>query len=168
VNHQKTADFIENSTFLPYCQECRAGKQGTLMQDDLFQNFLDDRLLQLSQMINQEFFVSVHREIVKEKTAEEKLKLIRALMQFVKSTGFCFFHHKLKAIAVDKDLRFRCGFCEEADVVFLNNVDECRSFAHEFVRNNLWRVKESLNDLVIDRNESVVQIFIEISYWVNE
>lgn len=164
INFDKSAEFIEEKTFNAYCRDCKGNRKGVIMEDDLFKNILDDHLLKFNQLINKDLFKSTHRKILEVKASNEKLELIKVLMQFVNQTGFCHIHQNLAALAIDKDLKFRCGFCDVEDFYFLNDADECKEYLRRRLELSQLKLEEKINWDLFKEAISIVQVVIEVNY----
>ena len=166
INFDKSAEFIEEKTFIPYCRDCKRNRKGVSMEDDLFKNFLDDQLLKFNQLISKDLFKSTHKKLSEVKTSNEKLDFIRVLIQFVSQTGMCYKHQNLAALAIDKDLRFRCGFCDVEDFYFLNDADECKEYLKHRLELSDLQPEEKINWDLFKETISIVQIVIEVNFFL--
>ena len=142
-NKDGSAEFIESKTFLPYCKSCKGEKVGVDIEDDLFQGFFEGYLMKVC-MVNEKVFEFVSKKVhwAKGKENWQKLRIVKVLAQFLNGLVFCNRHKEMRAVGIDLNLRFRCGFCEDEDeegegIVSLDDLCGCRRAADEFVKSKI-------------------------------
>lgn len=167
-NHDRSAVFIETRYLLPYCYTCKGNKIGIDIEADFFSSFLD-QFLEKVQTVNRNLFKFVVNrvEMVKNQENCEKLRISRALIQFLTGNALCYYHKDLKAIGVDFDLRFRCGFCQEVNIVDLSDLNECRVVAEDFVEKSIedQEIKKNLQQIILNQEDiEPVKLVFEVLF----